>query len=197
VLAVLNRKGGAGKTTLTVNVAAVLAETRPVLLVDADAQGSAFRWRGRVEAVHLPDPERLANLLARATPGAVFVVDGPPHDEAANLAAWQAADVVAVPVTPSLLDVDAARPLLEALAQGVRKGLAVLSLVDGRSLARVEVRRVLGGLGVPVAEAELARRVAHVDAVAARRAVTEYEPAGKAAHEVRAVAGELARLLEG
>ena len=44
VIAMINQKGGTGKTTLSTNLASALAETSPVLLLDADPQGSAQDW---------------------------------------------------------------------------------------------------------------------------------------------------------
>ena len=47
-IAVINRKGGSGKTTTAVNTAAAIAEIRPpVLLIDMDPQGSASDWLAR------------------------------------------------------------------------------------------------------------------------------------------------------
>jgi chromosome partitioning protein len=198
ILAVLNRKGGTGKTTLAVNLAAVLAERRPVALVDADPQGSAIAWAGALEdvrVVHTPDVAGLRRVLVAGGEG-VFLVDGPPADAEVNGVIFRAADLVVVPVGPSVLDLEAARPLLEALAGGHPRGLAVLVLTDARTTAPGRARDVLVRFSVPVAGVEIGRRIAHVEAVAARLPVTVYEPNGQAANEIRALAREVTRRLE-
>jgi len=197
-LAILNRKGGTSKTTLAVNLAAVLVERRPVVLVDADPQGSASSWAQSFEGVRVVHVPTLAGLrLELATQGeGVRVVDAPPHDAAIAGVIFMAADLVLVPVGPSPLDLEAAQPLLEAIATGHRRGLAVLVLTDARTTAPKRAREVLAGFGVPLARTEIGRRIAHVEAVAARLPVTTFEPNGQAANEVRALAREVARRLE-
>ena len=49
VIALLNQKGGVGKTTLSVHLATALADGHKVLLVDADPQGSALDWSAQRE----------------------------------------------------------------------------------------------------------------------------------------------------
>ena len=194
---VVNRKGGVGKTTLAVGLAGVFAETVPVTLIDADPQGHAYGWLEGSNwlTVELATaPAELARALAIRREG-VVVVDAPAHDARVAREAVEHATAVVVPLGPSPLDVLSARPLLEALAEGARPGLAVLCRVDWRAGSRTRVRELVEAIGAPIARAELVQRVAHVEAAVVHAPVTRYEPNGKAAAEVRAVAHEVAAVL--
>jgi len=200
VVAVMNRKGGVGKTTVAVNLASELASRAPVTLIDVDPQGSAADWlQGagvpRLEVVPAVGPKGLSEALRRAR-SAVVVVDAPPFDPDTNTAAFDAADLVCVPVVPSGLDIRAAAPLLEALAAGRRPGLAVLSMADPRTTLARDTRETLAGFGVPVADTVLARRVAHAEAPLAHLPVGLYAPGSAAAVEVEFLAAEVATILE-
>lgn len=195
VVSVVNRKGGSGKTTLAVNLAAALYRRTPTVLVDADEQGSAAKWLGEgVPVVRACSVAELRRGLRRPGPG-VVIADGPPFNAEINRALYQLADLVIVPVRPSALDLDAARPILEALAQNGRRGLAVLSQVDGRAAIQREARDALAGYGVPVAPVALSMRVAHARAVLARQPVITYRPSSPATFEVNELADYVADLL--
>jgi chromosome partitioning protein len=114
-LAIGNLKGGVGKSTLAVNLACALADTRRgVVLIDADAQGTAAYWVGlgrlpiRCEAVPLESQRGAERWIQRVTTLRntvdLVVIDLPPHIGAATEAALIVADLLLVPVTASGAD---------------------------------------------------------------------------------------------
>lgn len=156
ILAVLNGKGGVGKTTTAVNIAAILAEQAPTLLVDADPQASATWWVGRspdgmgFDITREADPTLLSQL--RQVSGyATIVVDTPPALGSDALAAViPAADYLLLPTPPAPMDLTA---LIETVKRAViPAGVAhrvLLTKVDPRSLAEaLEAQNTLMALGI-------------------------------------------------
>lgn len=199
-LAIANRKGGVGKTLVAVNLAAILSRRRPVVLVDADPQGSSSSWIAdspELPVLRAHDPETLRRVLAAARPGAgVVVVDLPPLDADMTALAVERADLVLVPVVPSPVSLRAVAPFLESLAAGRRRALVVLNQVKANTGVARTAREAFEGLGVPVARAEIGFRVAHAEAEAHGRAVVDYSPGARAAEELLALAREVRALLE-
>lgn len=196
ILGVLNRKGGVGKTTIAVHLAAAFGEAGPVELLDADPQASASRWlRSPPPGVSVAfAPGRGLDLAIddRSTRKGLAIVDGPPFDAETNAVIFERAALLLVPISPSPLDVDAASPLLRAIAKEGKRGLIVLSLVDGRAVSAVRnVRVLLARFGVPIAQAEIRRRLAFVDCAARGRTALALSPTHPAAAEVRALAAEV------
>jgi len=197
VVGVLNRKGGAGKTSLAVGVAGALADRLRVRLVDADPQGSAARWLrswSAIDAVQA-DTETAMARAVRAPGADLVLVDGPPFDPAMNGAILALADLVVVPVRPSPLDFDAAEALLVALVGVGKRAIVVLSGTSHTVVSR-QSRDALAGYGVPVAESEIGFRVAHTEAALAGQPVTAYAPGSLAAAEIRDLAREILSTLE-
>jgi chromosome partitioning protein len=203
IVAIVNGKGGVGKTTTSVNLAATLAHKIKVLLVDADPQASAAWWAERSEngigfdLIRQTDPERLSDL--RKTKGYDLVmVDTPPSLRSEALAAIvSSADYLVLPTPPAPMDLAV---LIETVREAVRPiGVAhrvLLTRVDTRSLKEaLEAQRTLMDVGIPTCNAFVRAYKAHERAALEGVSITNWR--GKNAQEAEAdyrrVADELQR----
>lgn len=198
-LALLARKGGAGKTTLSVHLA-VLAQQAGLrtLILDLDPQRSAGDWwRSReADAPELveTEPARVPEILAAAADDGVdlVVVDTRPSAEADALAVARVAGFALVPTRPAILDMRAIGATVDVVkAAGIPAGLVINSAPAGRgdkeASLTADARRGLESYGLPVAPVSIGARAALSHALIDGRAVTEFEPEGKASAELRAL----------
>jgi chromosome partitioning protein len=206
VLAVLNQKGGVGKTTLAISTAAGLTEQgRRVLLIDADSQGSALDWkaaRGDLPSfpvVGLPRDTIHREIKTLANGYDWVVIDGPPRISTVAKSAIAASDIVVIPVQPSPYDVWAARDTVDLIAEArvVKENLIAVFAVNRRIVGTAIGRDVEKALAdypeIPVLQAAICQRVAFAESAAAGKTVLETEPAGLAAGEVRELVVEIAK----
>jgi chromosome partitioning protein len=171
-IAVLNRKGGVGKTTIAVNLACELdARGRRVVLVDTDAQGTASDWSAAGDSgVMVVKIDRAT--LDRDLPKLdgqfdVCVVDGAAKAEMMTVSAVKAADIVVMPISPSAADIWAAAETAEIVKAryellGRPKGLFVISRAVVGTTLEGEAERALMSFDLPVLEARTHQRVAYV-----------------------------------
>ena len=151
VIGVLNQKGGVGKTTLSVNIAAALARTgKRVLLIDADPQGSALDWAAAREeeplfaVVGLPKPSIHKELTVVGEGYDHIVIDGPPRVTDLARSAIMASDIVLIPVQPSPYDIWAADEVVKLIQEAsVFKEKDLLWLLPLQDLCLVSLQFVI------------------------------------------------------
>ena len=192
-IAIISQKGGAGKTTLALHLAAVAQEAGAVsLVIDTDPQATASQWaawRGdrAPEVIDSPPPRLAAKVEAARGQGAeVIVIDTPPHADSAARAAVELADLVLIPCRPSAFDLSAIQTTAK-LVQLLRKPAFVVFTAGSPNAPRVyeEAGELVESYGTPPCPVILPDRAAYRHASAQGATVTEIEPAGKAASEVR------------
>ncbi|MGP9468740.1 ParA family partition ATPase [Halomonas sp. TP35] len=203
IIGVLNQKGGVGKTTLSVNIAAALARTgQRVLLIDADPQGSALDWAAAREGdplfavVGLPKPSIHKELSVVGEGYDHIVIDGPPRVTDLARSAIMASDVVLVPVQPSPYDIWAADEVVKLIQEAsVFKENIKSFFVINRKIANTaigrDVREALEAYNLPTLEASVVQRVVFAEAAAVGKAVYEQDRDGVASQEIEAVVSEL------
>jgi chromosome partitioning protein len=207
VITVAQQKGGAGKTTLVAQLAAHLAQAgQKVAVLDIDPQQSLTRWHARrkdslkaaAAGLHFAESSgwKLGTALDRLKRSHDWVlIDSPPHAETEARQAVRAADLVLVPLQPSPLDLWATQPTLNLALSEQRQARVVLNRVASRGKLLDTLKREIDRASMPAATASLGNRSAFAHAMSEGLGVTEWEPRGVAADEIRALGDELRKLL--
>jgi chromosome partitioning protein len=206
IVALLNQKGGVGKTTLALHLAGEWARRgKRVTLIDADPQGSALDWsqqRVREGGSRLFGVVGLArDTLHREAPEIArnvdhVIIDGPPRVAALMRSALLAADLVLIPVQPSPFDGWASAEILSLLAEAkiYRPQLTarfVLNRCGARTIIARETAKTLADHDPPLLASRIGQRVAFADTAQTGRLVFEVDEDGPAAREIAALTAEI------
>jgi chromosome partitioning protein len=215
IIAVVNQKGGSGKTTLSMQLAGALARRGGrVLVVDADPQGTATRWAASAED-EKPFPASVVGLSAASTKVHrevrkfvedyhYIIVDCPPAaDSPVPQSALLVADLALVPVIPSPLDMWAAVGIREVIAnvgdinEELKSRLVINQLQPNTTLAK-EAMEVLPEFGIELCRTYMHQRQVYRQSAVFGQTVHDFgNKAASAVEEIEALTDELLALLNG
>ena len=206
-IAVMSRKGGAGKSTLAVHMAAAaVAAGKRVILVDMDPQRSSLEW-ARERAADWP-------LVMEGRAGALFtthraaeregidllIVDSRSSADAEASEAARLADLCLIVVRPNFFDLQAVGRTVQLVENLRRPGLFVLNQAPvRRNGAEPRVIReavdYLSEYRIPLAEVGLRQRAAYQNAMWKGLGAQEDQPDSQAAFEINSLWASLAEQL--
>lgn len=205
ILACVGQKGGIGKSTIAITLAAEgLARGLKVLLVDGDRQATARTWAATAAEHEHPAPTVIAMDHTMHRPGQLdtvaagydlTIIDCPARIGEVPASALMMADLALLPTGPSGADTWALAETLDLLekARTLRPALRAAIVINKQTRTALGrgVREALSSTGVPVFATELFSRVAYQEAINLGQGVAQYDRGSSAAAEVRRLFDEV------
>ncbi len=199
----VTQKGGSGKSTLCISLAVAAQEAgRSVCILEMDRQATVTDWaehrRADTPEVAQIDATQLDDIMfrLRSSDFDYVFIDTPGVDSPGSLAAIRAADLCIVPCRPTPADLRAFKPTLAAIYRLEKKFAFVLNQTPPRSYRVRDAADGLAVLGV-LPDVNIVMRNDHQDALGMGQGVTEFNPTGMAANEIRTLWTWIAKRTQG
>ena len=213
VISLLNQKGGVGKTTLSINIATVLAKQSgkegAVLLIDADPQGSSLDWSGAagdnkslVTVMGYPKSNLHQKIEDLGKGRDYVVIDGAPRVTDLARSSIIASDLVLIPVQPSPYDIWAANEIVKLIQEAMiykpslKAAFVINRKIPNTTIGR-DVRDALEQFQLPVLSAAVTQRIVFAESASAGLSVVDVDDKSNAAHEIKRLTKEIVDLLKG
>lgn len=200
VVAMASLKGGTGKTTMALNLAVAAQETGlSTVVVDVDPQQASAKW-GDLRAITGKTPTVISAMAARLSQtidsivglGAeLVVIDTAAHAEGILVSSIDLADLILIPCRPTIVDLQYLATTIQLTTLRRKTAAVVLNAVATRTIDRGQAEGAITDMGVNLIPVSVSNLVAYARAITVGQGVTEFEPEGKAAAEMRALLDEL------
>lgn len=210
IIALLQQKGGGGKTTLATHLAGALSSPETsVLVIDADPQGSALDWSQKRSMLGLRRRFGVVGLARETLHQEVpqisrhthhVIIDGPPRVTALARSAILAADLVLIPVQPSPYDIWASNEIVSLITEArlFKPALKAAFVVNRRIVGTVigrDVRDALAEYPFRPLSAAVSQRVLFPESAATGQLVDEIDFKSAAAREIAAIAADVRMMM--
>lgn len=197
VITVGNHKGGVGKSTLACNLAVeATKERKKVLLIDADTQKSSIDFRAlraeadlpQFNAVSVTNPT-IHKDISSFNAFDLVVIDAGGRDTGPFRSALLASDLLIIPALPSQLDIWSTENTVSMLEEAktikeIKACFVANRVIPNTNIAK-EAYEALINIGIPLLKSKIHNRVAFAYSISEGKGVTEFEPHGKAAKEMK------------
>lgn len=210
IIAILNSKGGAGKSTISSNVARCLQMMgKNVLIADSDPQGTLRDWRQadhediQPSVVGVDRPTLHKDLPKISTAFDFVIIDGAAKLQEMVSSSVKAAHTIIIPVQPSAADVWGCRDLVslikarQEVTEGSPKAIFLINRqIKNTNLAR-DIIELINEFEMPTFKSRTSQLVVYAEALSAGSTVLDADPTGAASKEIKDLSKELMEFIDG